>query len=127
MNTHDRRPVFLSLHQIRLPVNGLVSILHRISGMVMFFSLPVLLCMASCSLKSAPHFSKVVASISQPSGWGLVFYAILLAWVYHGLAGVRHLIMDLGWGESLSASRAMSFMVLWIFAVVAWALGSWLW
>ena len=127
MDGNDRRPVFLSLHKIRLPINGLVSIFHRVSGLVMCLTLPIVLCALSCSLKSAAHFAQVKASLLQPQGWGLVCFLIALAWIYHVLAGMRHLIMDIGWGKSLSASRCMAFCVLLLFTASAVSLGVWLW
>jgi succinate dehydrogenase / fumarate reductase, cytochrome b subunit len=122
----DQRPVFLSIHKIRLPLNALVSIFHRVSGLVMFLSLPWVLCALSHSLSSAQGYSKVQAWL-YTDHMGFVTYVVLLAWVYHAVAGLRHLVMDMGWGESLAASRLTSMLVLAVTAVCAYVLGVWIW
>ncbi len=126
MFRQDQRPVFLNPLQIRLPVNALVSILHRISGMVMFISLPWILFLLSQSLASASSYQSLQQWLFT-TNYRCLFYLILLAWVYHALAGFRHLCMDMGWGESLCASRFTAMLVLVLTLALALILGVWLW
>jgi succinate dehydrogenase / fumarate reductase, cytochrome b subunit len=123
---HDQRPVFLSPHKIRLPLNAFVSILHRISGLVMFLSLPWLLCLLHTSLASAVEYNSLQQSLFSSNARWLLF-VVLLAWCYHALAGLRHLCMDLGFCESLCASKTLAMMVLLGSSAGAYVLGVWLW
>ena len=68
MNNKNKRPVYLNLFQIRLPVAGVVSILHRITGVVMVISLPLSLYALQQSLASADEYATVTGYLSLP-GW----------------------------------------------------------
>lgn len=126
MSTRDERPVFLNLFKIRLPLNGLVSILHRVSGVVMLFSLPWVLSVWSHSLASPKSFRALQNYFYDPYA-RLLAFVVMMSWVYHALAGARHLIMDFGVGESLCASRFSSGLVLLLTFLAACCLGVWLW
>ncbi len=119
---HKKSPKFLNLWQIRFPVTAIVSIAHRISGVFLFICLPVYLCYLNRSLISAQEFSQIV---HQTHHWGCLLLNILAGWAlgYHILAGGRHLLMDLGIGESLCAARASAFTVwgLFVFWALYWA------
>jgi succinate dehydrogenase / fumarate reductase cytochrome b subunit len=96
----DKRPVNLSIPTIHLPITGYVSILHRISGIVLIAALGVFLYLLHFSLASAHDFANVVHIVtSLPCK--IVIGALMAALIYHSCAGVRHLIMDMGYGESL--------------------------
>lgn len=124
--SQSNRPVFLNLAQIRLPLNALVSILHRVSGLFMFLTLPVVYCWLACVLDSPAYMNS--QDVSMGDGlWPYLGFVVILAWIYHALAGVRHLIMDFGYCESLYASRVLSWVVLVVFAAVAVYLGVCLW
>src|SRR5437762_532946 len=99
------RPVYLNLLEIRQPLPAIVSILHRISGAVLFLvGIPVLLWGVHASLKSADTFAQWQSVIAQPL-WKLV--ALVLAWAYihHLLAGLRHLALDVHVGVELAPAR----------------------
>jgi len=105
------RPKYLNLIQIRLPVPGLVSILHRVSGAMLFLLLPFLLVLFELSLESAQTFARFKAVFSH----GAIKLIVLgLAWAYlhHLCAGIRHLALDLDYGTELAAARASSWVVL---------------
>jgi succinate dehydrogenase / fumarate reductase cytochrome b subunit len=100
-----RRPVYRNLHitQIvgyRLPLAGIVSILHRVSGVLMFVLLPFVIWLFDTSLTSEISFerftSAFTAGIGFLPGWfvKLVTLALLWAYLHHAIAGVRHLWMD---------------------------------
>jgi len=120
------RPKYLNLIQIRLPVPGVISILHRISGAALFLLLPLLLALFEMSLESPQtylHFKSVF------SYWAVKLVMIGLIWAYlhHLLAGIRHLAMDLHYGTDLPAARASSWVVLVGGIVLAAAVGAMVW
>lgn len=96
----DKRPVNLSIPTIHLPVTGYVSILHRISGVILIGAFAVFLYLLHYSLASEQDFAKV-ADIVTRMPCKLFIWAMLAALIYHSCAGVRHLVMDAGIGESL--------------------------
>ena len=105
------RPKYLNLFQIRLPVPGVVSILHRVSGAALFLFIPFLLTMFESSLESPQSFLRFKELFSH---WALKLILIGLIWAYlhHLLAGIRHLALDLHYGIELPAARATSWVVL---------------
>ncbi len=120
-------PKFLNLAQIRFPVGAIASILHRVSGVVLALSLPLLASALADSLRSPEGFASVVHGATRSWFAPLLFIG---AWalVHHIFAGVRHLLMDAGIGHRLPQARTSAFVsiaagivaaVLW---VVAWGL-----
>jgi succinate dehydrogenase / fumarate reductase, cytochrome b subunit len=121
-----QRPKYLNLFQIRLPVPGIVSILHRVSGAALFLLIPLLLCLFQQSLESPEAFQRFGAVLSH---WAakLVLIGFVWAYLHHLFAGLRHLALDLHYGTELPAARATSWIVLFgavvltlIFAVKIW-------
>jgi succinate dehydrogenase / fumarate reductase cytochrome b subunit len=121
-----QRPKYLNLFQIRLPVPGIVSILHRVSGAALFLLIPLLLCLFQQSLESPEAFQRFGAVLSH---WvaKLVLIGLVWAYLHHLFAGLRHLALDLHYGAELPAARATSWIVLFgaliltlIFAVKIW-------
>lgn len=120
------RPVNLSLQTMRFPITAIVSILHRASGVILFLFIPVLLCFFSCSLESAEEFERVRAFLSGPLITFLL-WGFLAALLYHLLAGLRHLVMDLGFAETLSTAKVTALTVFILFGLGVISLGVWLW
>lgn len=101
------RPEFRNIHALsdlpsyRLPVAGIVSILHRISGMLMFLLMPLIIWMFDTSVTSEISFAKFSSAFSIGlgfvPGWFMKLVALALIWAYlhHFIAGVRHIYMDL--------------------------------
>jgi succinate dehydrogenase / fumarate reductase cytochrome b subunit len=120
------RPKYLNLIQIRLPVPGLVSILHRVSGAALFLMLPVLLALFAMSLESPQTFAHFKAAFSH---WAVKLVLIGLAWAYlhHLCAGIRHLALDLDYGTELPRARASSWAVLAVSAVLTLAAAALIW
>lgn len=106
-----QRPYYLNLLQIRLPVGGWVSILHRASGALLSLLVPVLLYALMLSLRSAEGFARVQGWLSGGIGWLL---ALLVSWalLHHFLAGLRHLGFDFGWGEGRVRARQTAWLAL---------------
>ncbi|MAT50102.1 MAG: succinate dehydrogenase, cytochrome b556 subunit [Porticoccaceae bacterium] len=122
----DKRPVNLDIGTIKLPITAIVSILHRISGVVLFAVVGVLLWMLDLSLSGPEGFDAVVECLTSPLA-KVVLFGCLAALAYHFAAGIRHLIMDLGIGESLEGGRMGAKLAL-VAAVVLIILGGvWVW
>jgi succinate dehydrogenase / fumarate reductase cytochrome b subunit len=106
------RPVYLNLARIRLPLPGLVSILHRISGAVLFlFAIPLGLFAVQTSLESAGGFAILKSMFANPLG-KLVLVGLLWAYLHHFFAGIRYLLLDLHVGDDLRPARQSSVVVL---------------
>ena len=120
------RPKYLNLVQIRLPVPGLVSILHRISGAALFLLIPFLLTLFEMSLQSAQTYARFKGVFSH---WAVKLILIGLAWAYlhHLFAGVRHLALDLHYGTDLAPARATSWAVIAAAVVLTAVFGVLIW
>ncbi len=121
-----KRPRYLKLTQIRMPVPAVVSIMHRVSGAVLFLALPLLLCWLQQSLLSSDGFNTLKATFS--GGFvKLVLLALLWAYFHHVCAGIRHLALDLDIGTDLAPARLSSTLVLVISIALTIAVGTLLW
>ncbi|MGE7959637.1 succinate dehydrogenase, cytochrome b556 subunit [Pseudomonas sp. NPDC089530] len=103
---NSQRPVNLDLRTIKLPVTAYTSILHRISGVILFVSLAIMLYALDKSLSSEEGFGQVKACLTSPLA-KLVIWGILSALLYHLVAGVRHLIMDMGIGAESESKEEL--------------------
>ncbi|HEY5993734.1 MAG TPA: succinate dehydrogenase, cytochrome b556 subunit [Gallionellaceae bacterium] len=108
---NNNHPKFLALHQIRLPLPGVVSILHRASGLLMFLLLPLLLWMLYASLRSIETYTGLVDLQRHPAS-KLFLLLMLWAFLHHFCAGLRLLAIDVGVGVRLAQARASSKWVL---------------
>ena len=120
------RPVNLSILSIRFPIMAIVSILHRLSGVFLFLCIPVLLWLLHTSLAAEAGFNQVVHIFSV--GWvkGLIWF-VLVGLFGHTIAGIRHLFMDIGVGETLLAGRISAWLVIVVSVLFAFAAGIFLW
>jgi succinate dehydrogenase / fumarate reductase cytochrome b subunit len=108
---HRKRPFFLDLLAIRLPIGGVVSILHRASGAMLSLAIPALLYILMLSLRSAEDFAQVQAFFDGGLG-GLIGLGLLWALLHHLFAGLRHLGFDIGWGEEKLPARLTAKLAL---------------
>ena len=120
------RPKHLALHLIKLPLPGFVSVLHRISGLLLFFALPLLLLMLQYSLRSIETYTQLLAVLAHPLA-KLALLGVLWAFLHHFCAGLRYLAIDLDYGVKLAQARASSKMVLAVSLVLTVLLGAKLW
>ena len=110
MSAPRTRPVFLDLRRIALPLPGVLSILHRISGVLLFLLLPLLLWLFALSLRDADGYAQVEALLaSLPARLLLLGVGWMLA--HHLFAGIRYLLLDLDIGVERGAARASSWLV----------------
>lgn len=105
------RPFFLNLLQIKLPIGGFVSILHRVTGAMMCLAVPLAVYVWMLSLRSAEDYSAVAGLLGGGLGW-LLGMGFLWALLHHFFAGLRHLGFDLGLGEDKATARATAWAVL---------------
>lgn len=106
-----QRPKNLNLLSIRLPVNAVVSILHRVSGLVLYLLVPGLLLLLQWSLQHPQGFQEVAALVTHPAV-KLLWVGLAWAFAHHFFAGIRHLAMDVHWGGELKKARFTSKLVL---------------
>ena len=119
-----KRPVNLDIGTIKLPITSYVSILHRVSGVIMFFAVGIFLWMLESSLASEQSFADLGQLLSNPI-CQFIIWGSLAALAYHAIAGIRHLIMDFGFGEDDFASGRNSAWAAVVLAVGAIALITW--
>lgn len=122
----DNRPKNLNLTTIHFPLPAIVSILHRISGVLIFAGTALLLWLLAVSLSSEQGFSRVQQWLDMMAV-RLLLWAVLAGLLFHLIAGIRHLLMDAGIGESLEGGRRGSFMVI-VISLISFVLaGVWVW
>lgn len=110
-----RQPIrnvgFADLRHYRLPLPGIISILHRISGLVLFLGLPILIWLFDQSLSSETSFQTYLDVVQNPLG-KIVLLGLGWAFLHHACAGVRFLLLDLHRGTEKAAARRSSRWVL---------------
>lgn len=122
----DNRPVNLDISTISLPITAISSILHRISGILIFAGVAVLLWVLQQSLASEDSFNQLKECLSG-GFFRLVLWVIVSGVIYHFVAGVKHLIMDLGIGETLEGGKRLSAGVFVVAAIGILLAGVWIW
>lgn len=110
MSATENRPVFLNLLRIRQPVTAVLSILHRISGIVMILSLPGLVYLLNLSLSNQAGFLQVAGLLGSPE---IKILAAVFCWAvtHHILAGIRFMLLDFEVGVERSAARKSAWLV----------------
>lgn len=105
-----KRPKNLDLPTIRLPLPGILSIIHRISGAGLFLLLPFLLWLFQSSLTSPETFASVKGVVAHPLV-KIVLLGLIWFYMHHFCAGIRYLLLDLHKGIELEAARLSSKIV----------------
>ncbi len=120
------RPVNLDISTIKLPITAYVSILHRVSGVILYAGIGILLWMLDLSLASEQSFASLKECLQSPV-CQFVLWGTLAALAYHLVAGVRHLFMDFGIGESLEGGTVGATLVVFVSVVLIVLVGVWVW
>ena len=123
---NNQRPKNLDLFTIRLPVPALVSILHRLSGVILFLVIPFLLYGLDLSLRSPDSFDDLHTFFSTPP-MKFIIWGCLSAFIYHFIAGIRHLLMDINVGDELKSGRLSAILTLALSILLIILTGIWLW
>jgi succinate dehydrogenase / fumarate reductase cytochrome b subunit len=121
-----KRPKYLNLFQIKLPMAGFVSILHRISGFGLFLMLPLLIWLLELSLGSQESFARAQAIVAHPLV-KLLSIGILWAFLHHFCMGIRILLIDVHVGVDKVQAGNSAKMVLAVSLPMTLILGAKLW
>jgi succinate dehydrogenase / fumarate reductase cytochrome b subunit len=117
-----KRPLWYNLNLLDLPLPGLVSILHRISGALLFLLIFFLLYLFDASLASQERFDSARAVVANPLA-KLVLLGLLWAFLHHLCAGIRYLFLDVHKGLEKETARTTSIAVLAVSLVLTVVLG----
>ena len=134
-DTIKQRPVYRNIHisqivSYRLPPSGIVSILHRVSGALIFFLLPFIVWMFDTSVSSEVSYERFTSAFNVGvglfPGWFIKLVALALIWGYlhHFCAGVRHLWMDATHNTTKAFGRTSAQAVLAVAVVLTLLLGA---
>lgn len=120
------RPININPLSIQLPIMAVVSIIHRLSGMLVFLLLPLLLWALQLSLVSNEGFNQLKDHLSQTTGKSIC-WLLGSGLVFHMLAGIRHLLMDIKLGDSRCGGRLGAWLVILLatFFILALTYGVW--
>jgi succinate dehydrogenase / fumarate reductase cytochrome b subunit len=103
-----QRPVNLELSTIKLPVMGLASILHRISAVIVWFSLAWFLPLLYSAMSSAEGFANTQTLLQSNFIAQFLTWGFLTAFGYYAMGGLKHMIQELGYFEELESGRLIS-------------------
>ncbi|QUX92361.1 succinate dehydrogenase, cytochrome b556 subunit [Marinomonas sp. A3A] len=124
---NKKRPVNLDILTISMPVTAIVSILHRVTGIILFVGLAFLFYAFDLSLESQEGFDQVVNALQTNFLVKFVIWGVVSALMYHFVAGVKHLFMDMGYFEELESGRSAAIANIVIAAVLIVLAGVWIW
>jgi succinate dehydrogenase cytochrome b subunit len=115
--SYDTRPIYLNLFKIKLPVAGMISIFHRITGVLLFLAIPASLYLLKLSITDAESFQKAVELMLYPISR---FFILLIIWsfVHHLITGIRFLLIDMEFFLNRKASRVSAWGVVVVEAIV---------
>jgi succinate dehydrogenase / fumarate reductase cytochrome b subunit len=115
------KPVYINLFKIQLPLSALLSITHRVSGMLIFFLvLPVSAYIFNLLLQSSDSFSLFMDSYNTSIFIRTFVLFNILVFEYHVIAGIRHMLMDFHLiSETLSSSNTSAMVALMFFFVIS--------
>ncbi len=122
----QKRPKNLDLTTITLPLPAYTSILHRVSGFALFAGVAFLLYALSVSLKSEEGFNAIKDVMTSGIG-GFITWALLSALAYHFVAGIKHLLMDMGLGETKEGGKIAAIITLVAAGALIVLAGVWVW
>ena len=124
---NKKRPVNLDLRTIKQPLPAITSILHRVTGVALFFGAIFLLYLLEMSLESQQGFDAAVSMMETSFFAKLIAWGLVSALLYHFFAGVKHLVMDLGHCEELESGRLAAKATLVAGGVACLISGVWIW
>lgn len=122
---NQSRPKNLNLFTIHFPIPAIVSILHRVSGAILFLLIPFLIWALAYSLTES-GFNTLQEWLTNPMV-RLFFWLIFIPFAFHLVAGIRHLLSDLHVGDTLKAGRFASYLTFVITFILVVLAGVWLW
>tara|TARA_R110002074_G_scaffold1477_6_gene8733 strand:+ start:340 stop:714 length:375 start_codon:yes stop_codon:yes gene_type:complete len=123
---NSKRPVNLDLSKFHFPLPAITSILHRVSGIIIFVGVAFMLYGLQLSLSGEEGFSRVSGLLDSFLA-KLITWGILSALLYHLVAGIKHLLMDMGIGEELESGRLAAKATVVISVILILLAGVWVW
>jgi succinate dehydrogenase / fumarate reductase cytochrome b subunit len=123
---YKQRPKNLNLLTIQFPIPAIVSILHRISGVVLFLMIPLILWVLTVSLNSPEDFQRIHDSLATPFA-KIVVLVFLAPFLFHFVAGIRHLLMDMNIGSELKSGRLAAILTIVISFILVALAGFYIW
>jgi succinate dehydrogenase / fumarate reductase, cytochrome b subunit len=121
-----KRPVNLDIGTITFPAAAIASLLHRISGVALVVGVGILMWLLDWSLADEESFNTVKNLFDSPI-CKLIVWGVLAFMIYHTAAGIRHLFMDVGVGESLEGGRQSARIVFIVTVVLVVLVGAFIW
>ncbi len=122
------RPVNLNLFTINFPISAIVSIIHRVTGVLIFLLIPLLLWIFQVSIHSRMSFEIVQSILANHSLSKFLVWLGLSFLTYHCIAGFRHLLMDYsGFGEEKDSGSQIAYAFLLFSLITSFSIGYWLW
>ena len=117
MPVTDNRPFYLNLLKIHLPVTGYVSILHRISGLLMFLAIPFFVYLLDISVQGSEGYNRAAQILQMPL---IQVLSLLLLWsiIHHLFAGIRFLLTDFDIGLEKKQATLYAWVVFFTEALV---------
>jgi len=126
MASPSERPVNLDLTTFRFPITAIASILHRVAGVILFFGCFILMALLGMSLENEAGFADTLALLENRF-ISFIVWGVLAALAYHFVAGVKHLLMDMGYGETLESGRIFAKVSMALASVLIMSAAVWVW
>jgi succinate dehydrogenase / fumarate reductase cytochrome b subunit len=126
MSMSSERPVNLDLTTFRFPITAIASILHRVSGVILFFGSFILMALLGLSLENEAGFADAL-SLLDNGFVAFIVWGVLAALAYHFVAGVKHLLMDMGYGETIESGPVFAKVSIALAVLLMLLAGVWVW
>ncbi|MFT4573934.1 MAG: succinate dehydrogenase / fumarate reductase cytochrome b subunit [Crocinitomicaceae bacterium] len=123
---NQQRPINLDLTKFSFPLPALTSITHRVAGVILFVGIIFLVSALSSSLESAEGFAATKESMTTGFG-SFITWGLLSALAFHFVAGIKHLIMDLGVGETKEGGFKAAVLTVIVSSILVILAGVWVW
>lgn len=121
------RPVNLDLRTIKQPLPAIVSISHRITGVMLFVGLIFMFILFDMSLSGAEGFASADTIMQEYFLAKFIAWGLLVSLSFHLFAGLKHLVQDFGYGEELASADVAAKIVIAATVVTAFLAGYWVW
>ncbi|AKC60491.1 succinate dehydrogenase, cytochrome b556 subunit [Blochmannia endosymbiont of Camponotus (Colobopsis) obliquus] len=123
----EQRPINLNLRTIHFPLTAVVSILHRISGVVIFIGISVLLWMFDLSISSPEGFDKAVFMMNK-NIFKIIIWGVGSSFIYHIISGMRHILIDCALLQTtITIGRISAYIVCLLTIVLSIFIGVIIW
>ena len=124
---NSKRPINLDLAAFQFPLAAKASVIHRTSGIMLFVATGLALWVLSLSLASEQSFADLKTTVFDNGFVKFIVWGCLSALSYHFVAGIRHLLMDVGVADSKESGRTTAMVVLVLSAILIVLAGVWVW